>query len=517
MDRKRLDEWCEQGIIALVFTILVFGPLALGGDHPWQFLVLQGLTIGAMVLWAARLWIAPRPQVLWPPICWVVVAFVVYVIVRYFQAEVEYPARKELVRVIVYAFLFLIILNNLHRQETMQRTALAVVFTGMVIAMYAGYQFLSGNLRVWNLPGLYEGRASGTFIYPNALAGFLEMAVPLALCQMFMSRLSHIWKIVLGYAAIVMLVGIAVTFSRGGWIVTVIGLVALCGVLFSLRDYRIKGAVLLGCLVVAGATLIPKLPALQQRFQTIFKGNNAEDTRASIWRAAVRMWADQPVWGWGPAQFDYHFPQYRPYDVQARPAFVHNDYLNTLVDYGVMGMALIAVALVFLVWGLVRSWRFARGSRDDFSRKKSNKLAFMIGAALGLTAILLHSVVDFNMHMPSNAILAVTLMALLTSQWRFATERFWFSAGLPLRSLATLILLAGAGYLGCQEWHGGWEVVWTRRAERVPLRFPPGTEIPDPARLGALEKALAVEPMNPDTVMDIAKCYENVCRAHPLA
>jgi hypothetical protein len=329
---------------------------------------------------------------------------------------------------------------------------------------------------------------------------------------MFMARLGHVWKIFLGYASLVMLAAIAVTFSRGGWLVTLIGLVALCGVLFTQRDYRIQAGVLLALMILAGGLVYPKVPALQQRFQTIFSGTNAEDTRGSIWRAALGMWEDRPLWGWGPGQFDYHFPEYRPLDVQARPQWVHNDYLNTLVDYGAVGLALMFAAFVLLVWGVASSWRFARGSRDDFSRKKSNKMAFLVGAALGVTSILIHSTVDFNLHIPANAILAVTLTALLTSQWRFATERFWFTLTLPRRGLTTAVLLAGVAYLGCQEWRGGREIVWLRRAERKPLVIENMIATPDAARLGMLTNAYAAEPLNPETPKQIGDCYRYASR-----
>ena len=98
-----------------------------------------------------------------------------------------------------------------------------------------------------------------------------------------------------------------------------------------------------------------------------------------------------------------------------------------------------------------------RGPRDDFSRKKSNKFAFLIGASIGLMAILLHSAIDFNLHIPAIAILVVTLMALLGSQLRHATERCWWSLRGAGRIAATLVLLAGLAYLGEQEWRGARE------------------------------------------------------------
>src|ERR1700733_6834345 len=86
-NRKTFDNWCERGILALVLAVLIFGPLATGAVDAWAFLVIQGLTIGVMLLWALRIWINPKPKLLWPPICWVVLAFTIYAVARYLTAD----------------------------------------------------------------------------------------------------------------------------------------------------------------------------------------------------------------------------------------------------------------------------------------------------------------------------------------------------------------------------------------------------------------------------------------------
>src|SRR5215831_17334488 len=127
MNREVLDKGCERGILGLVLAILIFGPLAMGAVDTPFFLVIQALTMAVMLLWALRLWLNPRMAILWPPICWVVVTFTLYALGRYFTADLEYVARGEVIRVLIYAFLFLAILNNLHRQEYTQLITLTLI------------------------------------------------------------------------------------------------------------------------------------------------------------------------------------------------------------------------------------------------------------------------------------------------------------------------------------------------------------------------------------------------------
>jgi O-antigen ligase len=500
MDREQIDKWCERGILGLVLAILVFGPVALGGVLTWHFLVLQALTAGTVALWAVRLWFARKPTLLWPPICWAVVAFVAYALVRYLQTDNEYLARLELIRIVAYALLFVVVLNNLHAQELTHIVALALVFTGTLIAAYAIYQFATGSDMVLGRVSGYRGRAGGTFYNPNNLAELLELVVPLGLCYVLVGRLSHVAKIVVGYASLVMLAGVGVTVSRGGIVAMGVTLLVLCVVLLCRRNYRIQGIVLLAVVIGMGVAVAPKIESVKIRFEELTPAEHrAGDMRMSIWRAAARMWMDHFWLGVGPGQFDNRFPEYRSYDVQPHPEWAHNDYLNTLADYGLVGTVMVAAAWVFLYWGAAKAWKHVRAAPDDFARKKSSRFAFMLGSALGLTGILIHSAVEFPLHTPGVAVVAITLMALLSSQCRFATERFWVNVGGPKRWAATFLMIVGIGYLGWTGWRGGREFLHLVRASRCP-GF-------SNSRIAELKLAWAVDPANSATTYAIAECY----------
>jgi tetratricopeptide (TPR) repeat protein len=137
--------------------------------------------------------------------------------------------------------------------------------------------------------------------------------------------------------------------------------------------------------------------------------------------------------------------------------------------------------------GIFKTWGYVRGTSGDLGGGSSNKFAVVLGGSIGLLAILLHSVIDFNMSVPANAILAISLMALLSSCLRFATDRYWFSARTGTKVIATILLLAGVGYLGWQGLRSGREYAWLRRAGQAPDYSSANV---------ALEKAFAIEPTN---------------------
>lgn len=499
MNRDIADNWCERGILGLVLAILVFGPLATGAVRSPDFLVIQGLTLGVLLLWGARLWLLSRPKILWPPLCWAVLAFTLYAIGRYFTADIEYVARQEMIRVLVYAGLFFAVLNNLHRQESMQIIALTLVFLAMLVASYALFQFFSGSNKVWNFTSPYGHRGSGTFISPNNCAGFLEMILPLALAWTLVSRAKPTLKVFVGYAALVILCGILVTVSRGGWIATGLTLITLFTVLLFHRTYRLPSLVILIALVGGGLYFLPRVHFFKARFQEITKHDKLDsNARFDLWLPAVQMWHTNPWWGVGPGHYDYRFRAWRPVTEQRQPEHAHNDYVETLADWGIIGTALITAAWALLGAGTVKTWKSVGGIQSDLGgRGNSTKFALVLGASLGLLAILFHSVVDFNLHIPANAILAVTLMALLSSCTRFATDNYWFTARLPVKFLATAFLLAGIGYLGAQEIRRAQEEHWLEQARQAPDL--------SPERIAALEKAATIEPLNAATAYSLGE------------
>ncbi len=500
MIRTRLDKWCEKGILLLVLAIMIFGPLATGAVLPEQFLVIEGLTIGVAVLWFARLWINPEPQMFWPPVSWGVAVFVIYALARYQQADIEYVARQELIRVLVYAVVFFAIVNNLRRIEYTQIITFALMMLALALSFFAVYQFVSHYDKVWQFvkPAGYLNRGSGTYINPNHFGGFLEMILPLGLACALIGRLGHIARIVLGYGAAALLIGIGVSGSRGAWIATGLTLLVFVAVLLSRPHFRLPVILAMAVILGAAGYFFSRFGAPTLRLEQSFVNGQWIDARRDIWQTAWQMWRDHRWFGVGPGHFDYRFSQYRrPLAVlQMEPLYVHNDYLNALTDWGLVGALIIAATWLLLYSRVFKSWRAFRRSVPD---ARSNRRAVLIGAGCGLCAILIHSFTDFNLQVPANAILMVVLIALLAAHSRAGENESRFPLRRTGRTLAAIMLLGGLCYLSWQEWRKANECVWRQRAEAAKRR-----QNLMEARL-ALERAFTVEPRNFGTAYEIGE------------
>jgi len=380
---------------------------------------------------------------------------------------------------------------------------MTLIFLAMAIAMYAVVQFLSNSEHVWHLvrPVAYRKRGSGTFICPNHLAGYLEMILPLGLVYTLTGRFNVVAKVLLCYASLLIFTGIAVSVSRGGWAVTAFTLVVMFVWLMRQRGYRLQGLLLLAALVTIAVVFFVKAELSENRKERLTVVAQTDDMRYKLWPAAIEMWKDNFWFGAGPAHFEYRFQQYRSRDpdLQVRADQAHNDYLNTLADWGLVGALLVAGAWATFYWGVFRGWKFVQRAQNDFGAKRSNKSSVVLGGALGLMAMLLHSFVDFNMHIPSNAILAVTLMALVSGYFRFSTEAYWHTVRWPLRIPVTLVLAAALAYLGAQSWRATAESYWLKRAVA-------STASAD-EQVAAFEKAFAIDEKNGATAYKLGESF----------
>jgi O-antigen ligase len=504
MDREVLDKACKRAIWFLTIVTLLWGPLAFGSVQTPAFLVLLGLTLLLMLLWILRLWLGSDNRILWPSVCFGVLLFTGYAIGRTLVADIEYVARGELTRILVYAALFFAILNNFQEPRSIKTAVYALVLLGMIEAVYATFQFATGSDRVWHWvrPPIYQGRGSGTYICPNHLAGFLAMVMPMGLALTIKGRMNPAMRILVGYASAAMLVGLALTFSRGGWLAAGAAILLLLLWIGSQRGHRLAALLILILLTASAAAFFTQSDRAAKRIEQAGSHTSPESSkiRLHIWHGAWQMWQDHPWWGVGPGHFDHRFPAYRHPDVQARPGYAHNDHLNTLADFGIAGVLPLAALFLALFWSAARSWHHVRRDAGEAGNHSwSDREAIILGATLGLVALLVHAIFDFNWQIPANAVTAVALAAFLASQSRFASGRSSLRPQFAGRIAITIAACALTAWLGFTGWH--------RAAEHYWLQIAGGESQATTRKIEALERAAAIQPSNAQTHYQLGEIF----------
>jgi O-antigen ligase len=499
----QVDLLCERSILVLVSLVVLGGPLAFGCVPPLDFLGMAALAVLALGLWAVRLWIQRPFRLLCPPAAWAALVFLLYAIVRCQDRFVllAYPARTELIQVIIYASLFFAIVNNLHRRESATVIACCLIAVGLGLSWVAFFQVTTKATHIWGWlrPEQYGRRASGTYSNPDHLAALLGMAIPMALSFGVLSRFKPALKVLCIYAALCMIGGVGLTVSRGGILAMGAMLGAFCLVLVTQRGYRLAALAVLVFIGIGAYALLSQFDSVRARFDAPTYSTKPFDVRTGYWPAAIHIFEDHPFWGGGPAHFDSEYAKYRAPEIQIRPVYAHNDYLNTLSDWGGVGFAIILATLGFIGYGVYKTWPKQSAEIHPAPALRSDRAAFLLGASLGLGHMLLHSIVDFNMHIPANAAIVVILMALMTGYWRFVTERYWFDPRWLGRIALTCAILLSMAWLCIQEIRRGREAWWLHEAEN-PAASPQQSFI-------ALKTAYEAEPKNYVTPYNIGETY----------
>lgn len=290
----------------------------------------------------------------------------------------------------------------------------------------------------------------GPFVSKNHFAGWCEMAalvtagLALGLAAAARRR-SGDWttdrRAGVVVAAIVATLAMALaslaSLSRGGALALAAG--ALVLVMLRLLEARGRPALVatLAAALVLGGVLVALLPPeAHGRIGSLAGASFRLDT----WKDTLRLAAASPVLGQGLGAFHDAYPRMKRGHGGLRVEHSENDYLETLAETGLVGLGLAALGggLVF--------WRAARGGEADPVVRGIGH-----GAAAALAALFVHSCVDFNLRIPSNAALAALTAALAAaaSGVRARALPGAFAAGL---GLSALVLAASVARPAAEPW-----------------------------------------------------------------
>lgn len=306
----------------------------------------------------------------------------------------------------------------------LDRLLLVLLGAGLVQVLLGVAQFASGpnSALYFGLPG---SGFIGSFANRNHLADFLAMLLPVWLYVWMKrqqrggerhhgnGRLAAVARgpgmLLLGFSFVVVLLS---TQSRGGVLAAALVLL-LCGLLyfFTLRGQLkawqqwLLGGALVAFVALAAASV--DLQAILSRVEAQRLQEDADLRRTlaqATWTAAGAFWP----WGSGLGTFESVFPRFAP--AVALQGFVnhaHNDYAQLAMEAGAAGVLLALLVLALVLWQLVALVRAARRAL-----RLTGELALRVFAGLGCLALLLHSWVEYNLHIPALAITASFLLGV---------------------------------------------------------------------------------------------------------
>ena len=470
---KKLD---SAAFFLLLLTV-VWAPWPLGSNRPWAVAILAAMLWTGLAL-AALARLAPDGDALqgalrsgtrWVPVA-ALSGFALLQLVQLVPGWGEgggtvsidvFATRRYLFTTLVYAGAWLLVLLTTTNQQRAAQLLAAVVAAGVCQAT-AAVVLYSTNWRyeLWFAAFEQGGRSTGTFVNPDHLAGYMELTLSaglgwlLAQFKLQEGTRGTSWKagmstmltfllspkMLLRLLLVVVVIALVMTHSRMGNGAFFFALFAV-GAVVAWRSQRLRRPAL--WLVVSMAVvdvfiigqwvgLDRVVKRIQDTAEATISSPSATNApvafgtaaptqkppseqslqeRLEVPRLSLQLVTARPWLGHGGGTYVTAFP---PYKVDGLPLLwdqAHNDFVQVASDTGLLGLAL------WLTVGVASAWRALRliDDQQTASNRGIGVAALMASVCMGL-----HSMVDFNLHIPANALTFAILLALV---WAVPEQR----------------------------------------------------------------------------------------------
>lgn len=391
--------------------VLLFGPLAFGAVEPWSIFALESCAVLLLATWmyghrkVHELNIADNA--LYRPM----LAFFVLVLLQWVigTTAYRYVTYSRLLLYAAYGMIAFVVTQTLRRASHFEMIAKLFSAYGAMMAFFAILQGMAPNGKLyWTWVSQQGGAIYGSYVNHNHYAGLMEMLTPFPLVLAASRFTDGNRKVLAAAIAALMAASIFLSSSRGGMAAFVAQMLVLSVLLGRKRGGGWQQSLMLGLFlaVVIGFLVWMGGNELTRRLESIHSAAREEingGVRLSIDRDCLRMALKRPLLGWGLGAFPVVYPEFRSFYTTFFVNQAHNDYLQLLVETGLVGFSI-------AIWFLVLLFRQAAGKLKNWTETASGTLT--MAALLGCIGILVHSFLDFNLQIPANACLFYVLCAI---------------------------------------------------------------------------------------------------------
>ena len=438
------------GLLALVH---VWGVRS--GNRPQLPVSLLGLVIVAAIYFIVRASLSPVRDLGVEDLMLILPAFAVYLVCTtgQFSSKVRWS--------FVYLILGVLILHL--------ASALIQLTGGRGFSLAL---FLSSSNPADNsfIVGMYGYR--GSFANYTLVAGFVSLSlgvwhrchIALKSCYVSLALLSFLFVVlsgsrsavlsmVFGFIAFVVLSWLGVKRlapSLQGKIKTVIGSISALGLLIA----------------VAATYWVFQSRAIEEDgIAVIFDSG----VRLAYWPMALEQWYDHPLVGAGSRSYSYECFRYWSPNLstsEENPEFVHNEYLQALADYGIIGLVFVLMIMGSHFYAGLRKALILSSPDTGEARgwESSRDMVMNVAGITGAVVMFTHNIFDFRLHLLPNLVLLVVCMAWIVS---FVPKQAKGRRLFPQWFMMAVVFLIGGLTVGLgvyQLW-GGWPLIENRLAK----------------------------------------------------
>ncbi len=392
-----------------ICLLVIFAVAANGAVEPWSEAILETGAALLFLWWGYRVARHKSGVDSFSPVFWPVLGIVLLGLVQYIVPLSVYPylTKLELLRWTTYLLVIFLASQGFHTPRQWGRFAWFLVSFGFVVAVFGILQDLTFNGKLYWFREISGGLPYGPYVNHNHFAGFMELVIPIGLATLAVRGVRRQQIPLIAFCTALSMGALILCASRAGVVAFGLALIILVLLLLLRRGEKRHLFTFFVVLVLAGG-LVAWMGAGQviRRFQEVKNPEFSESRRISMMRGALHMFRANPRIGTGLGTTISVYPRFETQYDGKTVDHVHNDHLEILAETGIAG-GVCWLAFVGLLVGF--------GLKNLFSRNEPLVQALQVGALVACASLLIHGMVDFNLHIPSNALLFFLLACFATT------------------------------------------------------------------------------------------------------
>jgi O-antigen ligase len=383
-----------------ICCLLAFAVLSFGAVEEWSQAVLEVGVATLLIVWTIKQYRIRAEQLMMPVEFLPLFAFALVVVAQlaFHLTASRYYTRIELQLLVSYLIVVFMMSQVFTRRSHWRTFVWFLMGLGFFVSIFGILQHLTFNGKLyWFRVMRFGGLPFGPYVNRNHFAGFAEMIIPIALVPLVLGKVRKERIFLVALFAVVPIVALILSTSRGG-IVSFAAQMVILFLLLVIRRVHSKYMIFGGVLVLTAVMAVSWIGVQQvlKRFAGIQNLEVSAGKRAAMRRDTFRLFLDHPFIGTGLGTLQMVYP---PYDSVYDGRIVnhaHNDYLEGLAETGIIGglccLWFLGVVLVNALEGKI-------------ALERSFGSALNLSGLVACGGILVHSLVDFNLHIPANALL----------------------------------------------------------------------------------------------------------------
>ena len=387
----------------LLGLMLLLAPLPFGAVYTWAWASITILALLVLFLWMLGSLQVGRLRIGYSPLYVPVALFLALGVAQLWlhQTLTPFATKESLLKLATYLVLSFVVIQLFADSpvENWRRVGIAVVAFGFIFSFLSILQFFWNPIRiVW--VGHDLATPFGPYVNRDHYSGLMELVIPIS-ASYVLSRPKHDpLNGILWFGVLVPVVSLLLTGSRGGFISVLVEIAILgCVVIWRnpLPGRRMRIAFTGLALVVVAAVFFWLVPAyVLTRLATVnsYVPATSDGNRPALWRNSLGILRDHPLVGAGMGSFVTVYPPHQTEVSDLITEHAHNDYVEALTETGLLGGVVILALLVLFIMITFRSLR---------AQLKREPGWIQLGAGISCCGLMVHSFVDFNLHIPANA------------------------------------------------------------------------------------------------------------------